>query len=570
MGQFIPVDGNFSQLSAASATVVWGVNTKNDIYNYQNGSGCAQDPWARVDGALQQICAGSADAIWGVDSACNVYQRTTKGWTLELDGHSPPLPKDIVGAAWGVDGLAAVATDGTVCVLIDIENVSDPAAPPAFFTLAYRWSGSAFQLISDIGTVAQIAVGDANHIWALAPPSAQGSSLMKFTGALDNPWSFVSGAPPLASISAGTQGALWGIDLSGNIYRYPGDTNEGWTKLPGNLTTIQVGSPGNVWGINSAGAIYRYTGNDSDPWELNTGTFEQVSVAADGTTWALSAAGDPYLYVAQYPNGPNGKPGSYANYILCAAAANPTSTSCKSLHGVQVSIRITEPLSGAGGFSFQLNANSQGAVKPAVVWQQYAILVGTEISFAINNWTTSELKPGGSPIVNLPASKTVSLPPQSVPTLAVGYVLTIALGFDGQDNVNAVTFTVVDSGGTVHHIPPINLVPPTVATANVAPIVAFELDIVGADCGHHTQFSSGGGVITYTASTALVALDQIPPCAALGETTGETSNTVYGSLPVSQSSTFTQCFSVDTTAAPRVHDHSTPHRGFVRPTTSDS
>jgi virginiamycin B lyase len=549
MSQFVQVVGDLTQISVASATVAWGLNSKGDVFQYGFGIGCLKSPWIPEPGKLSQISVGSASNVWGVNSTGEVYRFTEKsGWELEL-GRDLPLPSEIVGVAYPAKGLVAAALDGTVCALISMENVSYPDAPPAFFSLVYKWNGEAFAPISVPDEVLQIAVGSKDNIWALSPPSAEGSVALRYTGGGD--WQTISGAPSqLVTISAGGD-SVWGLDGEGNIYRYPGKDSAPWDQIKGaTLVQISVGSASNVWGIDSAANIYQHD-ESSNRFEQVTGSFQTVSAAADGTTWALTSANVPYLFAAQTPNGPGSGLGSYANYILCVAGETGASTSCKSLLGVEVTIKVTEALAaGSIGFSFQLNANSQGKLKdgsaPQVVWQQYNIVVvAGQIEFGINNWTTAGL------LINPVGTPPLPLPTNPVPTIPKGYTLAIALETGGDDSVNGVTFTVVDNNGkkTTQPIVPFTLPSGApVTAADLAPIVAFELNIVGPGNGHCAEFTTGAGTITYSATTPLTPLNQIPPCAALGdnaETTGETSNSVYGSLPSAQSNTFTQCFGVN-------------------------
>jgi hypothetical protein len=81
-----------------------------------------------------------------------------------------------------------------------------------------------------------------------------------------------------------------------------------------------------------------------------------------------------------------------------------------------------------------------------------------------------------------------------------------------------------------------------VSSADLSPIVAFELDIVGYDNGQSTTLSSGSGTITYTAANALTVVNAEPSCCEFDGGTLETANTVYGELPTGSSATFVQTF----------------------------
>jgi putative hemolysin len=81
-----------------------------------------------------------------------------------------------------------------------------------------------------------------------------------------------------------------------------------------------------------------------------------------------------------------------------------------------------------------------------------------------------------------------------------------------------------------------------VSSADLSPIVAFELDIVGYDNGQSTTLSSGSGTITYTAANAMTVVNAEPSYCEFDGGTLETANTAYGELPTGSSTTFVQTF----------------------------
>jgi hypothetical protein len=85
------------------------------------------------------------------------------------------------------------------------------------------------------------------------------------------------------------------------------------------------------------------------------------------------------------------------------------------------------------------------------------------------------------------------------------------------------------------------------SSADLSPVVAFELDIVGYDGGQSTTLSSGSGTIAYTAANAMTVVNAEPSYCEFDGGTGETANTAYGELPTGSSTTFVQTF--DTSSA---------------------
>jgi len=121
---------------------------------------------------------------------------------------------------------------------------------------------------------------------------------------------------------------------------------------------------------------------------------------------------------------------------------------------------------------------------------------------------------------------------------------------DNSGNVVAATLVVVDNVGNTQANVTLELLSiPGVMSADLAPITAFELDLVGPFNGQSAVLSSGAGTITYEATSLLAVLNQEPSCTASGAITAETANSLYGLLPAAPSNSFTQSFNVSTAAS---------------------
>ncbi len=248
---------------------------------------------------------------------------------------------------------------------------------------------------------------------------------------------------------------------------------------------------------------------------------------------------------------PPGGLGSNSNYII--------SGNGDSLLDLKVTMDLTQDIISNIGFSFQLNAYSPAGANSA--WQQYFF-----------SFQTSNGLPGGSPgtlygwVEPWPKSTsglgtdttTHDLINRSYPLLTLqnskilaGYKLTISLGNDSSGNVRYVTFIVVDNQGKQTATPQIDLLTlpvdygsNTLATvADLAPIVAFQLDFVGPINALQTDLWSGAGTITYSASNALSALSQLPSGVDSDWITLEDANSAYGELAEGSSTSITQSFS---------------------------
>jgi hypothetical protein len=83
-----------------------------------------------------------------------------------------------------------------------------------------------------------------------------------------------------------------------------------------------------------------------------------------------------------------------------------------------------------------------------------------------------------------------------------------------------------------------------------APLIAFELDIVGPINAETAVLSSGAGAITYTALNLMSPYSSVPTCAELTEAgTAEMANTTYGMLSTNPDMSFLQLFQVNKTGA---------------------
>jgi hypothetical protein len=239
---------------------------------------------------------------------------------------------------------------------------------------------------------------------------------------------------------------------------------------------------------------------------------------------------------------------------------SPTSSGgCANLLNVSVTIVVTKAIVWAStgpstppgapfappGFSFQLNCYSPTQKSPNLLypaWQQYIInLWSGQLLGAINTWhtfSTPVIFPGGEYTTPLGPI----LPSNTIPA---DYTLTITLGNDSSGNVNTVTWVV---NGTSYTTSPATI-PGLLATkglsaTDVAPIVAFTLDLIGPVNGESAVLTSGAGTITYSATSPLTVTNA-EPTQCVEQLTGftlETATTSYGVLPANPGNPFSQTF----------------------------
>jgi hypothetical protein len=208
-------------------------------------------------------------------------------------------------------------------------------------------------------------------------------------------------------------------------------------------------------------------------------------------------------------------------------------SNCNPLIGVTVTINVTQDIVCAQGFSFQLNALSPRNATTSA--QQYGLVFsGTELSGIVNNWSGPKLIiPDSVSLVSLPGS-----------TIPAGYQLSISLQNDSKGNVTGATYAVTDNQGNLLKTYPLNLETYGAKSTELAPVVAFQLNLVGPGSSESVVLSSGSGSIVYEASTALTVSNSWP-CGVAGGTL-ENANTTYGMLSPGPSSRFSQPFGIRT------------------------
>lgn len=271
------------------------------------------------------------------------------------------------------------------------------------------------------------------------------------------------------------------------------------------------------------------------------------------TDWAFSGPFSiiPGATVAAPPSGL----GSNSNYILYSG--------CGPVMDLAITIDVAADIvcqSASGsttGFSFQLNAYSPK--NETCAYQQYVVAVwGSEIGGAIDNWPIK-----GANLVN----DFFNLTSTPTNTLPAGYKAKILLQNDVSGNVTGAVFIVVDNNGnTLANVSKTLTALPNVPPADLAPINAFELNLVGPVNGESAVLSSGAGTIAYSSSTILTVLNQEPSCTETGSITAETANSFYQPLPAAPANGLIQSFlTLPANVAPMIRKLGKARPGLVVP-----
>jgi hypothetical protein len=227
--------------------------------------------------------------------------------------------------------------------------------------------------------------------------------------------------------------------------------------------------------------------------------------------------------------------GSNSNYLM---------SNCASLTEVSVLVNVTQDIVGSDGFGFQVNAYS--AKKEYDGGQQYLIYLDPHSSPAqlycmVDNWTGS---PKLSQIINhiVPLA---TLPSQKLPA---GYGLDIALQNDSSGNITGAVYQAFDDKGNSIGKQTITLLSldlvsgAKVTSADLAPIVSFQVNFVDYLNGGTTVISSGAGTMMIASSKSMTVESKEPSCVDWDYSTVEKANSSYGRLPANPNGIFTQTF----------------------------
>ncbi len=198
-----------------------------------------------------------------------------------------------------------------------------------------------------------------------------------------------------------------------------------------------------------------------------------------------------------------------------------------------------------------------GAPSTTPNWQQYVVFTepGDKVLYGIiDNWKGTVPARTDAQIINdeteittlttaneIPAGATINITPTFSSTNVITGITYSYTPPGGKTVSKSVTLTSLDVYGTSKKI----------TSAYESPISALTLNIVGDYNGNDGVFTSGSGTIVYTANQPLTVLTTEPSYTAFQDGTGETANTVYGKLPVSDSTTITQTWGISAVGVPK-------------------
>jgi hypothetical protein len=168
----------------------------------------------------------------------------------------------------------------------------------------------------------------------------------------------------------------------------------------------------------------------------------------------------------------------------------------------------------------------------------------TQLNSFAENWPLS-----GNNLFNIEPAGFVNIPNQT--TIPAGYQIIVQLTYtnDGTGNVNGSVVTVKNNGVILgsQTIPLIGqplAAGGTITEAALAPIIALQTNLVAWANSEVTALTSGVGIITYSSSTAMTAINSAPAGDESDYITAETANSTYSTLFTGENTFFVQTFGV--------------------------
>jgi hypothetical protein len=179
------------------------------------------------------------------------------------------------GGPTGNCGYAGVAADGTL--LMSGKDTQRMAGFNVWTTIP----------VPDSGRVDAIPINDHKMFfktWA--------GGYVQWSGSR---WQQIAGTN-FKSISAGSDGTLWGVDKSNKIYSFNGSS---WQSQPGTMQKVSVGSAGYIVGLDPSGKIFYWNnGTWTSMSSPGTTALIDVSIGADSAMFAIDGTNDVWTKVA--------------------------------------------------------------------------------------------------------------------------------------------------------------------------------------------------------------------------------------------------------------------------------
>jgi len=254
-------------------TQMFAHTSSGDCYQYDKTTNTLE--LVTTSPAMGEITVGVGDSFFGRDTSNNPYQYNFKTKAFDF---IPGTPIMSIGAGaegvWGVD-----SSDGEVYAYNSTTNTFDP--PP------HGEPSEFFESIS-VGNygIGPWGLDKGGHAWLY-------NTNTRFFDETDG---------VLNTIAVGT-GQVWGITSSNTVWMYDPGT-EKWIQpdTSARLVEISAGTDSNIWGVDASGEVYKFNDNPKilrfqlvSPQPPEAASVIRVSSGGAGI-FVLSTSGSVYKY----------------------------------------------------------------------------------------------------------------------------------------------------------------------------------------------------------------------------------------------------------------------------------
>jgi len=271
--------------------------------------------------SVTQLAVGSGANVWGlaspaqpsppIDGSIYRWNAQTQNW-VQVPGALAQIAAGADGSVWGVNsqnnvyhytGSAqpyhtliqipgsfqqiSVAPDGAI-LAVDANNL----------VYAFDRGTQTFQNVPG-QPLAQISVGSAGRVWGVDADGGIWQMGQPPANVLNPANLFSNVAGELNQIAVSANVSIFGINLYGQTYMLgqPLPNVNGFVNIPGTLAQLSLGVDGTVWGVNAQQQIYSYDSN-TQSWVNIPGSLVQISVGNANNIWGVNYLEHVYRYDA--------------------------------------------------------------------------------------------------------------------------------------------------------------------------------------------------------------------------------------------------------------------------------
>lgn len=204
-----PVTGALVQVSVGGAAYIWGVNSKQELFQFQNGI------WTKSAQKLTNVSVGADGTVWGV-SAGKIFYLDGARWTT-IPGSLTQISVGSASNVWGMDGQKVL-----------------------------RWTGDSWTAVTG-GSLASVSVASDGTVWGV---NTAGEAVRRMGAG----WTLTG--KKLKQVSVGSATKVWGVENVGGKWSIWQWNDVKWTQVSGALMNVSAAPDGTVWGVNTEGHIF--------------------------------------------------------------------------------------------------------------------------------------------------------------------------------------------------------------------------------------------------------------------------------------------------------------------------